>query len=179
MSPNRFKQHGSTLVVSLIMLIVLTLLVVSSIRTGNSNLRIAGNMQQQAEASMATQQAIEQIIDKNNATPFTSLTTPQTVAVDMGAVSYNVAVPKPTCLNTSPVDPSTLDPTDPKDRTCFGDSANAGDLPVLSTGNQMKLEAACNNQQWEVQASVTDPNGGAKVETHQGLTKRFNEPTNC
>ena len=59
---NRNKQNGATLITALIMLVVLTLLVLSSIRASNSNLRIAGNMQMQEEAAAAVQQAIEKAI---------------------------------------------------------------------------------------------------------------------
>ena len=56
------RQNGATLITALIMLIVLTLLVVSGIRSSNTNLRIAGNMQMQEEAVAAAQQAIESVI---------------------------------------------------------------------------------------------------------------------
>ena len=56
------RQSGATLVTALIMLIMLTMLVVSGIRSSNTNLRIAGNMQMQEEAAAAAQQAIERVI---------------------------------------------------------------------------------------------------------------------
>ena len=65
---NPHRQSGITLVVSLIMLVVLTLLVVSAIRFGNINLRIAGNAQTEAEASAATQVALEQMLQEINTT---------------------------------------------------------------------------------------------------------------
>ncbi|MBC7620312.1 MAG: hypothetical protein H7293_15250 [Candidatus Saccharibacteria bacterium] len=54
------RQHGVSLLLSLIMLVVLTLLVVSAVRMTNSNLRTVGNMQARNEAAAAAQQAIEQ-----------------------------------------------------------------------------------------------------------------------
>ena len=62
---NRVKQHGATLVTALVMLVVLTLLVLSAIRSSTTNLRIAGNMQMQGEIVEAAQQAAEQIISYN------------------------------------------------------------------------------------------------------------------
>lgn len=56
------RQRGATLITALIMLVVMTLLVVSGIRASNTNLRIAGNMQMQEEATVAVQQAIEKAI---------------------------------------------------------------------------------------------------------------------
>lgn len=57
------RQSGITLIVSLIMLVVVTLLAVYAIRASNTNLRIAGNAQIQAEAEAATDVAIAQVIE--------------------------------------------------------------------------------------------------------------------
>jgi len=57
------RQQGITLIVSLIMLVVVTLLAVYAIRASNTNLRIAGNSQVQAEAEAATDVAIAQVIE--------------------------------------------------------------------------------------------------------------------
>ena len=84
------KQHGATLITALIMLIVLTLLVVSGIRSSSTNLRIAGNMQMQEEATAAAQQAIENVIS----TP-ALVATPQTVG------GFNVTINNPTCLSAT------------------------------------------------------------------------------
>src|SRR3989442_15668775 len=100
---NARRQSGATLVVSLIMLLVLTLLVVSAIRLGNTNLRVVGNMQVQTETAAATQQAIEQVIDVNNPVDFTTITAPQTVTITTGSVSYDVNVAKPTCGTSVPI----------------------------------------------------------------------------
>lgn len=88
----RKKQSGATLITGMIMLIVLTLLVVSGIRASNTNLRIAGNMQMQEEATAAVQQAIERAIS----TSVFNVTT-QTVG------NYQVTFAAPTCLSSRPV----------------------------------------------------------------------------
>jgi Tfp pilus assembly protein PilX len=56
------SQRGVTLVIALIFLVVITLIVVSAIKSTNVNSKIAGNMQVQREAEAATQQAIEAVI---------------------------------------------------------------------------------------------------------------------
>jgi hypothetical protein len=166
-------QAGATLVVSMIMLIVLTLLVVSAIRSSTTNLRIAGNMQVQGEVTAAAQQAVEQVLDSD----FTATSNAQAITVSMGAVSYTVNVTKPTCSNTEPVARDELKKTDANDQLCFGD----GDLlPVLdSDGKQIVTAAKCNKQVWEVQADVTDSNSGAKTSVVQGIAKRTYLPTDC
>ena len=87
------KQHGATLITALIMLIVLTLLVVSGIRSSSTNLRIAGNMQMQEEATAAAQQAIENVI---SATPF------NIAAQAIG--NFNVTIDSAACLSAMQVD---------------------------------------------------------------------------
>lgn len=86
MHPVNNRQQGATLITALIMLIVLTLLVVSGIRSSSTNLRIAGNMQMQEEASAAAQQAIERVISSA-----TFDTTPQTIG------NYTVTIAPPSC----------------------------------------------------------------------------------
>lgn len=167
----RSRQSGATLIVSMIMLVVLTLLVVSAIRSSTTNLRIAGNMQVEGEATAAAQQAIEQVIDGD----FTAVAGAQDVTVTMGAVDYTVHVTKPTCSNTEPV--TDLKPDNLADQLCFGDSDA---LPVVdSTGRQIFTASKCKNQVWEVQADVTDSNTGTKKSAVQGIAKRTYLPTDC
>ena len=52
------KQGGTTLIIALIMLVLLTLFAVSSFNTANTNLKVVGNMQQKSEALNAAQEAI-------------------------------------------------------------------------------------------------------------------------
>ena len=89
------KQSGATLITALIMLIVLTLLVVSGIRSSSINLRIAGNMQMQEEASAAAQQAIERVISSA-----TFDTTPQTIG------NYTVTIDPPSCQSAEVAKPT-------------------------------------------------------------------------
>lgn len=174
------KQSGAALIISIIMLVVLTILVLSAVLSSNTNLRITGNMQVKDEAAAATQQVIEQVIDINNAVDFTSITAAtQTIAVDTGMASYAVVLEKPACLNSTPVysNDTTLDITNEDDRLCFGD-LDPTDL-FDKDGKPVIKPTKCNDQQWNVKASVTDANTGAGVEHHQGVAKRSYKPTSC
>ncbi|MFC3111358.1 PilX N-terminal domain-containing pilus assembly protein [Undibacterium arcticum] len=176
---NNQRQSGATLVVSLIMLVVLTLLVVSAIRFGNTNLRVAGNMQVQTEVAAVAQQAIEQVIDADNPVDFTTTIAAQTIQVSTGPVSYDVHIAKPVCNITVPIlstDPS-LNPNDVDDRKCIGDAA--GDPPIGPDGNPIPNQTTCNQQQWEVQADVLDGRSGARISQHQGVARRTYIPTAC
>jgi Tfp pilus assembly protein PilX len=171
------KQQGATLVVSLIMLVVLTLLVVSAIRSSNTNLRITGNMQMQSEVNAAAQLAIEQVISSN----FTAAPTEATIAVDInrdGASDYSVHVPKPSCNSTKALKNSDLDVSKPADQVCLGSGAlqNTG---IMGNTVASSAQSWCYKQQWEVQAQVSDGRSGANTTQHQGVSLRVPAGTTC
>jgi len=179
-SLTRRHQQGATLLVGMIMLVVLTLLVVLAIRSGNTNLRIAGNMQAQTEVGAATQQAIEQVIEQIKL-PATDISTipAQNITVPVGNASYTVAVAAMggKCIFTMPVANSSLNPANPNDKACF--VSPDSDSAILSD-NTLSLQAsACATQQWEIQAGVTDNATGTRVTQVQGVTVRVPATTPC
>ncbi len=123
---NRASQKGATLVIALVMLVVLTLLVISAMRTSTTNLRIVGNMQMQEEASTAAQQAIEQVISNN----FTVSPAASSVAVTVGGTTYTANVTAPTCLGSTALQNST--PNLPSECISSGAAQNTG--IVFSSG---------------------------------------------
>ena len=172
------KERGATLLVSMIMLVVLTLLVVFAIRSGNTNLRIAGNAQSQAEADLATRQAIEQVMEQVNAVADPSLIPEQSVAVSTGPVSYTVTVQAmTTCILEKPVLNSTLDANSLKDRPCF--ATQDDDKAVQADGSLPTKPSECKTQQWEIAAGVTDSTSAAKVSEVQGITIRVPAVVTC
>ena len=86
-------QHGSVLVISLIMLVVMTLLAVTSINMSTVNLRIVGNMQSQMEAESAVQTAIEGIVSS-----LTNLDIPVPTPPATTIGGYGVQVATPLCV---------------------------------------------------------------------------------
>lgn len=176
------KQQGATLLVGMIMMVVLTLLVVFSLRSGNTNLRIAGNMQSQAEAGAATQQVIEQVIEQIKVTEDISLIAAQSIPVSMGNVTYTVEVaPMSKCLMDIPVLNSALDPVNPNDVACFEDPDKDKLLiPDGAGGFKLSTEpSACKTQQWVIEAGVTDGSTGTKVTQVQGISIRVPSIVNC
>lgn len=176
----KLVQKGSTLLVSMIMLVVLTLLVVYAIRSGNTNLKIAGNMQVQAEAEAAAQQVIEQTVAQIAlATTDISTIGTQTVTVPVGNSSYTVVVPAlaTKCIFTTPVLNSSLDTSNPNDVACFATSDE--DKAVTSTGTLTTKPSACSTQQWEIEATATDNLSGVQVTGVQGVTVRVPSTTTC
>lgn len=175
----KHKEKGAILLVSMIMLVVLTLLVVFAIRSGNTNLRIAGNMQSQAEATAVTQQVIEQVIEQIKVTENIALIAAQSVPVSVGAVTYNVAVAAMAskCVFEIPVLNSALNPANANDLPCF-ESPDV-DKAITAGGTLTSKPSACKTQQWEIEAGVTDGASGAKVTQVQGITIRVPATVTC
>lgn len=153
MIPALHKQHGSTLFVTMMFLVIITLFGVSAINTSNMNLRIAGNMQFQQQATAAAQQGIEVAI--GNLATFTAPAA-QTVNVDInkdGTSDYSVLVATPVCLSS---------------QQAPGYSAEycaLGSCPL--------------DTNWELQSSVNDAATGAKVVVHQGVKVRLPAGSTC
>jgi Tfp pilus assembly protein PilX len=167
-----------TLVVALVMLVVLSLLVVSAIRFGNINLKIAGNAQAETEASAAAQVALESTITTMAAaTDISAIAAQPSVSVNTGGMTYTVAVTKPGCLFTKNVPTSDLDPTKTNDQVCF--ETTDSDKLVTSSGTLTTTPSACKDQQWDVAASLTDTKSGAQVAMLQGASVRVGAQVEC
>lgn len=169
-NPN--KQHGATLVVSLVMLVVLTLLVISAIRSSNTNLRIAGNMQFQAEAIAAAQQATEAKISTNFwAAPVVG----NNVSVTIGLATYTAAVSAPECTGSVPLlssDPSFTE-------ACRIGGTIKDNLIDYESAPAVTENTLCLKQQWDVQTSVSDNSTGANTTLHQGVSLNVPKTTGC
>lgn len=171
-------QKGSTLLMSMVVLIALTLLVVFSIRSGNTNLRIAGNAQTKMEANAATHQAIEQVIEQVKVADDPSQIAAQSVTVPIGPATYTVEVKAMNkCIADEPVLNSSLDPDNVNDKECF-DSVDS-DSYIQADGKQTSKPSACKTQQWEIQAGVSDNLTGAKVDQVQGISIRVPSVVDC
>lgn len=177
--PGRGGQHGATLIVGLIMLIVLTLLAVSAIRSGTTNLRIAGNTQIQEEAKAAAQQAIEQYISTNftAAIPLAGSSVPATI----NKANYTATIQVPSCRGSTAVLNSQLDITNPLQAPCFSSSTASQPGIVFASGVQATVSQSwCFDQQWEVRSNASGAGGnGADVTAVQGVALRVAAGTTC
>lgn len=180
MMPLKHKQRGATLLVALVMLVVLTLLVLSAIRSSNTNLRIAGNMQMQGEATAAAQQAIEQVLSSN----FTASPASSVINVDInndGTNDYRADVTKPACSGSVALMNANLDMSNPNDVPCFSSSTASNTGIVFASGTPATTgQSWCYAQQWDVQTQATSITGtGADVTIHQGISLRVPAGTTC
>ena len=99
------RQRGTTLLIALIFLVILTLFAVSGMNTGVINLRTANNAQLMVEAEFAAQAQIEAML--NSVTPFVTgvLGTATSTNVDVNGDSvtdYVVTTQPPICLSIVP-----------------------------------------------------------------------------
>lgn len=172
------RQTGSTLVIAMIFLLLLTLIVISVIKATNVNTKVVGNMQIQKETEAAAAQAIETAIS----TDFTANPTATTVKVDINdsgqtATTYTVNVAAPACIDVQPIKENQLDASNPADVPCFvsGASQNTGIVGAGVPGNSL-----CSNTNWDVSATATAPSVSTTTSTtHQGIAVRVPVGTQC
>ena len=107
MAPNRERQSGAVLIVSLVILVVLTLLGVTAMNTTSLQERIASNTQEQVHAFQAAETGLNQafadalVYDLTNT--YTGGATPTTFAGSADSASY-----MSTFLGFSPPPPGSL-----------------------------------------------------------------------
>lgn len=175
----RHAQSGITLVMSLIMMVVLTLLVVSAIRFGNINLKIAGNAQSEAEAVAATQVALEKVIEQVNLTPnIANVQAQPAMVVSTGGATYTVNVAKPACTFSKNIVYTELDPTKEADKACF-EGADPGEIIFDKDGKPIPKPTACKDQNWDVAATLLPDSSGAQVSMLQGVSVRVGVEVQC
>lgn len=143
------RQQGSTLLVGMIMLILLTLIAVSAIESTTTSIQMVGNSQFREEATAAAQQAIENVISSTTFTTTPPL--PQNIDINNdGSTDYTVSFDPPSCRSYKAVNTATETGL-PKD--CYGSSG-----AVL-----------CYRTAWDIPAVVNDVTTGARVSLHQGV----------
>lgn len=137
------RQRGTTLLVALIMLVMITLFAVSAINTSSVNLQIVGNMQVQKTMEQNAQDAIEQI--SSSITPFNdAVANPNLGPTVVTMNNVPVTVSTPQCLSYAP----------------------AAGYSALST-------LAPEDTNWEINAAVNDASSGAAAVIHQALKIRL------
>lgn len=170
------RQRGTTLVVALLFLLILSLFAVSSFNSSTTNTLVTGNMIARQEGVASAQWLIDETI---SSTLFA--TNPKEVAagsydLDLdrdGTMDYQPRLdPAPLCQRARALKAVELDPTDEADLGCMvsGVVQNSGlDTPDLaaSTGNSL-----CANTEWNVRAVVDDERSGAVVAVNQGVGVR-------
>ena len=170
----RFRQQGATLITSLVMLIVLTLLVISALRSSTTNLKIAGNMQIQEEVIVAAQQATEVMLSAD----FTPSPAASSITIDInndGVADYTANLTAPTCSGDTPLTNNT--PNLPPQCVSSGKLDNSG--IIFTSGVSLSGSSWCDAQQWDLGTTVTDNRTGAGETIHQGVSTIVPAGTTC
>lgn len=140
------NQHGITLFVSLVLLVLITLMVTTAFSLSNTNLKSVGNMQARNEAVSAANKAIEQVISSS----FTTSPAAETINVDINndnSTDYIVSIATPVCVQSSIDAPANL---------------SSVTLPITMTSTSSW------NTLWEIEAVVNDAITGAKTTVRSG-----------
>jgi Tfp pilus assembly protein PilX len=170
------RQRGSTLLVGLIMLTLMTLLAITSFNLGKSNLQIVGNMQHRNESLQSARETIEQVISKtdfavNPAAALLGNCGSNTACYDVNGDGTNdVTVklsPTPCIKRAQLVKNSQLDLTKAEDLGCSsGVTQNLG-IAGAATGDSL-----CADTTWEISATATDAATQASATAVQGVAVR-------
>lgn len=144
------RQRGTTLLVTLIMLVVLTLFAVTAFNLSSVNLKIVGNFQQYRATEAVVQQAVEQLMS--------------TVSIFTTPAATNICVPSGTVTaGACPSSEHTVVITRPQ---CNYAAAARGYTKKIG-------ELAPEDTNWEVRAGYTDPATNASVVIVQGVSVRM------
>ncbi|HEX2494014.1 MAG TPA: PilX N-terminal domain-containing pilus assembly protein [Steroidobacter sp.] len=182
-------QRGTTLVVAMLFLVVLSMFAVASINSSTTNTLVTRNMIARQEAIAAAQWLIDwRISNLLFATDPDSIAQAyESVDLDRDGVPdhFPKIDPAPVCTRMRPVKANTLDPAVENDRGCMtsGVVPNSGlDTPDLaaSTGNSL-----CSSTEWNVRAILDDEavnlstedqansnEDGVKIAVNQGIAVR-------
>ena len=178
MSARMRKQRGTTLVIALIMLVVVSLLAVSSLGTTNMSLKVVGNMQARGEALQASQQAIETVISTPLfiANPADAVLNPcgtaNTLCTDLngdGTPDYTTRLnPAPSCISVKAIKASELNLAVAEDLGCAAGQAQQFGVIGVTSGNSL-----CANAAWEITAESSATNSRTRVTVTQGVALRI------
>lgn len=162
-------QRGSTLLMGLIMLVLLTLMGLASINSATSNLKVVGNMQYQQEAIGAAQSAINKVLSSSGY--FSDPTTaPTSDTVDIngdGTADYSVTLTQPCILSTKALTAAELAAGDTE---CITSSTvKTGGLLSAGLGGSTD----CATVTWRLTATVNDANTAAKVVLIQATQQKM------
>jgi hypothetical protein len=143
------SQRGAVMVVALIMIVIISVVAVSAYMLSTSNLRAVGNVQVRQEAIASANQALEAVVSG----PFlTALNTTAGSTVDIdkdGNADYSVSVQIPQCpLRVRRV---------------------SLDAPSGFETGENAVSAGTYIVDWELRATVSDPNSGATAVIRHGL----------
>lgn len=173
MSPRR-RQRGTTLLIGLIMLVLLTMVGLAASNTSTSYFRIIRNAQFQAEAGAAAQSALNQVMSHGNYFIWPT-TAPSSIGVDINGdavADYTVSLTQPCLLSAVTITYSELGSLSLADKEqCIG-TANMQNSGIMAQSQGSKA-TECSRVTWRVTATVADEATNAKASVTEGTTVKM------
>lgn len=170
-------QRGTTLVVAMLFLLILSLFAVSSFNSSTTNTMVTGNMIERQESLAAAQWLIDETISKPAFAEDPKAVAASSYEIDLdrdGTVDYHPRLtPAPTCLRARALKGVELDLSDAADVNCM--KSGAATTPHIDTGSvdPSAGNSMCANTEWNVRAVVSDEYAGsASVAVDQGVAIR-------
>ena len=171
----RFKnrEHGATLVVALIVLVLMALGAAQAFKGSTNNLRVVGNAQARQEMTAAANDAIEQTLSSALFTIDPTAVAAAAIPVDIdgdGVSDADVQLsPAPTCYRVKPIKEQQLDVALASDRACMkGSGGNIG----IDNGSNVAGDSLCSETEWRLRAVVSEAKTGTQVAANQGVAMR-------
>lgn len=185
-------QRGSTLVIALVILVMMTILTISAFNMGKSSLEIVGNMQQRAQTTDAARGVLELVYSSptflsNPSAAIVGTCNNNTVAnkecIDFNGDNITDAevnlTPSPTCVSARVVLNSELNLASTDDQACIV-SANPNQAGIAGANNSSN--SLCGDSVWEITAVASDSISGAQSTVSTGAAVRTsidNISTSC
>lgn len=170
------RQSGTTLLVAMIMLVLITLLVINTVNLGSGSVQTVTNMQAKNQATAAAEETLQEVISTKR-----FFETPSTVFSEPCAGSYNKKcinldgdstpdivvslVRDPTCVKATVMSTQRLDMTNPEDANC----ATQEDQRLFGQGGSPG-NSSCAESVWDVQAQAIDMVTQARSTAIQGIS---------
>jgi Tfp pilus assembly protein PilX len=159
------REGGTTLLIALVFLVILTLFAVSGMNTGVINLRTANNAQMMVEAEFAAQQQIEARFNSAANFHFDATVPP--------------AIPWPATTTTTNVDVNGDAVTDFVIVTTGPKCVNVRDVSGEYSDEVVKSGSAPREHVWQVTAVSTDSIFGTTATVRQGVKIRLTPNWAC
>jgi len=191
---HRRAQHGSVLLVAMILLLIFGVMAAASFRGSLTSVKAIGNMQWRSEAITAANDAIDRLLSTADFATNTAIVTQAVNAapfqVDINGDGVNdiatslpvvtvdgVARAGPRCLRAEPIPSTALDPTLAADLGCFGTSGSgAPGLGVETAGGGTatvtQAPSLCSNTEWSITVRAVDAVTNTRVDVVQGVGVR-------
>lgn len=172
--PNR--QSGTTLLVAMIMLVLITLLVINTVNLGSGSVQTVSNMQSRNQATAAAEEALQEVISNTNFfnTPSTVYTTACNGSYNAKCVDTNAdgvsditvtLTPNPTCVQARVLTNADLDMSVKEDADCATQAQQEGFGMDAPTNN-----SECARSMWEIRARAADTVTQATAIVTQGVS---------